>query len=345
MNSPFEAKNQNTTIPDPFSEFRPFLWTPESTGEPIYSVKRNHGITGTYKLHNLNDQINDNRITFDKVIVEYVINDCSYVIFTVADLLNSPYPFDQQSEGNILGEIAERISRRITKYFLKHWSKRGRTGGIFDQRFNIRNCEDFIVAHTNQYVLKIQQYPNLIILKRTGRGKYGYENIKELDGFFDYRYMGKRHILVLESKLEKINVNCDDLISNLFTPLRQIFPEAVFHYVLFTDKYSVYSRSNYQRWRQIKLLPIRIHERLNSEGIGTLFFTFNETREDFEKIKNFLMIQYRAVRKEALTLFGKTIISEKELTIFDGGETPHIKLVKDPLSGMWREIPLRHKSY
>ena len=97
MNSPFEAKNQNTTIPDPFSEFRPFLWTPESTGEPIYSVKRNHGITGTYKLHNLNDQINDNRITFDKVIVEYVINDCSYVIFTVADLLNSP-TFDQQLE-------------------------------------------------------------------------------------------------------------------------------------------------------------------------------------------------------------------------------------------------------
>ncbi|NLG18880.1 MAG: hypothetical protein GX556_16260 [Fibrobacter sp.] len=334
----------NKAAPDPFHEFHPVLWTPDSTVESIYSVKRNHGITGSYKLHNLNDQINDNRDTFNKIIVEYIINDCSYAVFTVADLLNTTYPFDQQSEGNILGEIAERISRRITKYFLKHWSKQGKTGGIFDQNFDIRNCNNFIVAHTSHYVLKIQQYPNLIILKRTGKGKYGYENIKELDGFFDYRFSGKRHILVLESKLEKVNVDCDDLLNNLFTPLRQIFPEASFYYVLFTDKYSIYSRSNYERWRQIKQLPVRIHEKLNAEGIGTLFFTFNESREDFEKIKNFLMIQYRAVRKETLTLFGKTIIGQKELTIFDGGETPHIKLIKDPYSGMWREIPLKHKS-
>lgn len=344
MNSQMNQQANNEATPDPFHEFHPVLWTPDSTVESIYSVKRNHGITGSYKLHNLNDQINDSKDVYNKIIVEYVINDFSYAVFTVADLLNTTYTFGQQSEGNILGEIAERISRRITKYFLKHWSKQGKTGGIFDQSFDIRNCNNFIVAHTNQYVLKIQQYPNLIILKRNGKGKYGYKNIKELDGFFDYRFSGKRHILVLESKLEKVNVDCDDLLNNLFTPLRQIFPEASFYYVLFTDKYSIYSRSNYDRWRQIKQLPVRIHEKLNAEGIGTLFFTFNESREDFEKIKNFLMIQYRAVRKETLTLFGKTIISEKELTIFDGGETPHIKLIKDPYSGMWREIPLKHKS-
>ena len=334
------------TAADPFKEFYPVLWNPQErrlSDNNIYSVKRNHGISASYKLHNLNDAINDARPFVEKVLVEYCINDHSYPLFTVADFVNSPYPFDLQAEGNILGEIAERISRRITKYFLKHLSKRGRTGGIFDQRFDIRNCADFIVAHTSDYILKIGKYPNLIILKRSGRGKYGYENIKELDGFFDYRFMGKRHILVLESKLEKINVDCDDLEGNLFAPLFQLFPEARFYYVLFTDKYSIYSRNNFNRWRQLKQFPVKIHQRLHAGGIGTLFFTFNETREEFERIKNFLIVQYRSLCNQKLTLFGKTVISEKELIIFDGGETPHIKLVKDPRSGFWREVSLRHK--
>ena len=338
---------QAPSAADPFRDFHPVAWSPQSASgqkrEEIHSIKRNHGVSGSYRLHNLNDEINDDRPISEKIIVEYCINGFSYILFTVADLLNSKYPFDRQSEGNILGEIGERIARRVTKYFLKHLSKRGRTGGIFDQRFDPQHREDFIVAHTDKYVLKIQQYPNLIILRRTGRGKYGYENIKELDGFFDYRYSGKRHIIVLESKLEKININCGDLTRNLFAPLRKLFPEAHFHYILFTDRHSIYIRNNYERWRQIKQLPVTISETLGAKGVGSLFFTFNESRDDFEKIKNFLMLQYRAIRKQSLTLYGKTIISDKELTIFDGGETPHIKLVKDDPSGLWREMPLRHK--
>ena len=334
-------------VSDPFKEFYPFVWCPQATksdcAETISSIKRNHGVHGTYRLHNVNDAINDNRIASDKIIVEYCINGSSYILFTVADLLNATYPFDLRSEGNILGEIAERIARRITKYFLKHLNKNGKTGGIFDRRFDPQNREDFIVAHTNEYVLKIQQYPNLIILRRTGKGKYGYENIKELDGFFDYRYNGKRHILVLESKLEKININCSDLRNNLFYPLRKLFPDARFHYILFTDRHSIYVKNNYECWRQIKQVPLKISDQLLRDGIGSLFFSFNEKREDFEKIKNFLILQYRALRKLTLTLYGKTIVSDKELVIFDGGETPHIKLVKDVQNGLWREIPLRHK--
>lgn len=332
---------------NPFREFNPFSWCCSEDAdneEKIYSVKRNHGVKGTYKLHNLNDAVNDKRDFFNKVLVEYSINECRYDIFTVKDLLDSPYPFDHGADGNIIGEIAERIARRVTKYFLKHLNKSGKTGGIFDRRFNPANREDFIVAHTEEYVLKIQQYPNLIILKRTGKGKYGYENIKELDGFFDYRYQGKRHILVLESKLEKINVDCDGLVVNLFKPLQTIFPEADFHYILFTDKNSIYVKSSIERRRQLKLFPVKIHERLATESITTLFFTFNESRNDFEKIRDFLILQYRALKKLSVTVHGKTIISEKELTVFDGGETPHIKLVKDLQTGFWREIPLKHKS-
>jgi hypothetical protein len=333
---------------DPFHDFHPVLWNPANIGDPaamegIYSIKRNHGVGGFYKLHNPNDAINDDRPASEKILLEYVINGSSYAVFTVADLLNSPYPIDHTAGGNIMGDIAERIARRSTKYFLKHLSKRGHTGGIFDHRFDPKHRDDFIVGSTNDYVLKIDHYPNLIILKRTGRGKFGYENIKELDGFFDYRYGGRRYILVLESKLEKINVNCDDLVEHLFAPLRQLFPDTRLYYVLFTDKNSIYVKHTYARWRQIKQQPVKIHERLAGEGIGTLFFTFNETRDDFERMKDFLILQYRAVSNQAVTLHGKTVISDKELLVFDGGETPHIKLVKDGQSGLWKEVKLRHK--
>lgn len=342
--SAYQISSGTGSVSKPFNDFSPVVWCPSNRKEHIYSVKRSHGVNGTYKLHNLNDAINDNRPAFEKILLEYCINDCSYPIITVSDMLNSPFPWDRAASGNILGEITERIARRITKYFLKHWSKKGRTGGIFDSRFDPQNRDDFIVAHTGQYVLKIQRYPNLIILKQTGKGKFGYENIKELDGFFDYRYEGKRHILVLESKLEKVNVNCDDLVSNLFTPLRQIFPEAAFSYILFTDRNSIYVRNTCNTLRQLKALPVRIHEQLKAQNVDTLFFAFNETRDEYEKMKDFLITQYRRIRKLGVTLYGKTIISEKELMVFDGGETPHIKLVKDRQSGLWREVPLRHKS-
>jgi hypothetical protein len=336
------------SVSDPFHDFHPVLWNPAHPEDPtlmegIYSIKRNHGVPGAFKLHNLNDAINDDRPTSEKIVLEYEINGSSYAIYTVADLLSSPYPIDAAAAGNIMGDIAERIARRVVKYFLKHWSKRGKTGGIFDGRFDPKHRDDFIIGSTNDYVLKIDRYPNLIILKRTGHGKFGYENIKELDGFFDYRYGGKRHILVLESKLEKINVDCGDLTANLFTPLRELFPGARFHYVLFTDRNSIYVKNAYQRRRQIKLLPARIHDRLSAEGIGTLFFAFNETREDFERMKDFLILQHRALSNQALTLHGRTVISGKELIVFDGGETPHIKLVKDLQQGVWREVKLRHK--
>ncbi len=333
---------------DPFHDFHPVLWNPARPGDGgvmdgIYSIKRNHGVNGSYKLHNPNDAINDDRPAPEKILLEYVINGCSYALYTVADLLNAPYPIDQASGGNIMGDIAERIARRTTKYFLKHWSKRGHTGGIFDKRFDPGHRDDFIVGSTNDYVLKIDRYPNLIILKRTGRGKFGYENIKELDGFFDYRYGGRRYILVLESKLEKINVNCNDLLSHLFLPLRQLFPDTRFYYVLFTDRNSIYVKHTYARWRQIKQLPVKINEHLSGDGIGTLFFTFNEARDDFERMKDFLILQHRAVRNQSVTLHGKTVISGKELLVFDGGETPHIKLIKDAQSGLWKEVKLRHK--
>ncbi|MFP4418096.1 MAG: hypothetical protein ACOC41_03180 [Chitinivibrionales bacterium] len=333
----------------PFYDFQPVLWNPrkkenDDPADWIFSSKRDHGIRGTYRLHNPKDEINDNRRFLDKVLVAYQIGRKRYDIFTIRDLFEVTYPYEPRAEGNIMGDTAERISRRITKYFLKHFSRVGRTGGIFDNSFNPQDRDDFIVANTDRYVLKIDKYPNLVILKKTGKGKYGYENIKELDGLFDYRYAKKRHILVLESKIDKINVDCDDLITNLFVPLRQFFPEATFSYILFSDTESIYVRKGFHRQRQLKHTPVQIYKRLEKEGIGILFFTFNESQHDFVRIKDHLITQYRSITRMGVTLYGKMVISDKQIMLFDEGETPHLKLIKDRKYGMWKEVKLTHKS-
>ncbi len=333
----------------PFMDFQPVLWNPRcgDDNDPanwIYSVKRDHGVKGTYRLHNPKDEINDNRRFLDKVLVAYQIGRKRYDVFTIRDLFEVSYPFEPRAEGNIMGDTAERISRRITKYFLKHFSKIGRTGGIFDSSFNPQDRDDFIVANTDRFVLKIDKYPNLVILKKTGKGKYGYENIKELDGLFDYRYADRRHILVLESKIDKINVDCNDLITNLFVPLRKFFPNAAFNYILFSDKESIYMRKGYHSRRQLKHTPLQIFRSLHSEGIGTLFFTFNESSSDFIRIKDHLITQFRSITRLGVTLFGKMVISENQIMLFDEGETPHLKLIKDRKFGMWKEVKLTHKS-
>jgi len=339
-----------TSVYEPYSlfpSFEPVGWTPivhdSGNGETIFSLRRDHGVKSMFRLHNPNDEINDGRAKLDTVVIEYRINGISYDLFTIQDLLTAEYSFDSRGEGNIVGDIAERIARRVTKYWLKHHSAHGTTGGIFDRRFNPKERNDFIIANTQQYILKIRRYPNLVILKKTGKGKFGYENIKEIDGLFDYRYFRQRTILVLESKLEKLTLHCDDLVENLFGPLSNLFPEAHFAYVLFTDRNSIYQKRHFERRRQIKQFPYRVYRRLREHGIATLFFSFNETRDDFERMKDHLVTQYRAVNKMGVTLSGRTTITDKELTVFDGGETPHLKLVKDARTGLWREVKLTHK--
>jgi hypothetical protein len=333
-----------------FSIYEPVEWQPScdsgdcQDSDTVYSLRCDHGVRSSYHLHNQNDEINDGKRDMDKIILEYRINDISYPLFTVQDMFAADYAFEGASEGNIVGDIAERIARRITKYWLKHYSDHGKTGGIFDERFNPKKRDDFIIANTQQYILKIKKYPNVVILKKTGKGKYGYENIKELDGLFDYRYFLKRTILVLESKIEKLSIDCDDLVDNLFTPLSFLFPEALFAYVLFTDKNSIYQKKNLGKTRQIKQFPHKIYDWLKSKGIATLFFSFNESREDIERMKDHLVTQYRAINKMGFTLKGRTVITNKEISIFDGGQTPHLKLVKDKSSGLWREVMLTHKN-
>jgi hypothetical protein len=44
-----------------------------------------------------------------------------------------------------------------------------------------------------------------------------------------------------------------------------------------------------------------------------------------------------------VTLKGKTVITDKVLSVFDEGETPHLKLIKDKATGLWKEVRFTHK--
>ena len=77
----------------------------------------------------------------------------------------------------------------------------------------------------------------------------------------------------------------------------------------------------------------------------SLFFTFNESPSDFDRMKSHIITQYRSIANLGIELHGRMKLSGKEITLFDGGETPHMKLVKDVDTGMWREIKMKHKNY
>ncbi len=334
----------------PFTDFEPFQWdlrrSDSSAVKPrkVWTVRRDHGVPGKFILHNPNDSINAKRSYLEKILIEYRIGRVSHALFTVGDFFETGYDFGTRGEGNIMGDIAERVSRRIVKYFLKHYSREGHTGGIFDRSFDPAQRNNFVVANTDKYIFKIQKYPNLVILKKTGEGKYGYENIKELDGLFDYRFRKERHIIVLESKIDKVNVDVEDLTGNLFTPLREFFPEAKFTYILFSDRRSICKRTSDSRLQELKPQCLAISKHLSLSEIKTLFFSFNESYSDFERMKNHLITQYRWATSLQVQFTGRVTLSDKELLVFDEGETPRIKLSKDARSGLWREVRLVHKN-
>jgi hypothetical protein len=60
-------------------------------------------------------------------------------------------------------------------------------------------------------------------------------------------------------------------------------------------------------------------------------------------MKDHLITQYRSLHKMGVVLKGKTVVSGNEIVVFDGGETPHLKLIKDTATGMWKEVKLTHK--
>ncbi|MGM0443674.1 MAG: hypothetical protein ACQEQV_05750 [Fibrobacterota bacterium] len=335
-------RDGDNLYPEPFTGFEPSLWDGGdllNTHENVYTTSRVHGVSGEIIYHNLTDEINQDLPFLDKILLEYQIASRGYALFSVRDIFEAPYSFSDHSNGNIAGELGERISRRIVKYFLKHLSAQGRTGGIFDRRFNPKRKNGYIVAHTGEYLLKILNYPNLVILQRQAQAGWDYTGIKELDGLFDYRINGQRHILVLETKLDKIQIDERKLITNLFRPLEELIPHAQFHYILFSSEAALYRKV--RKYRLLKEKPVQIYKYLRQHGVSTLFMTFNESRSEFDRMAAHLSNQYRHIGYRKVDFTGRIVMHDGKLALYNNGEDPFLYLEKDANSGMWREIPFK----
>ncbi|MBT7903185.1 hypothetical protein HN587_04955 [Candidatus Woesearchaeota archaeon] len=344
--------NESDRYSSPFVIQSPVQWAPRN-GKLIYSTRGNHGFKTGYALHNQNDGINRGRDLPHRVLIEYNLDGLSFDLFTVEDLLNFAQTHKQilieSGESDELetplenrvrdlrGELSERIARRITKYFLRRLSSSGKMGGLFDSRFDPQDREGYIVRHTPDHILKIAGYPNMVILRSTGEDDYGYTAVKELDGLFDYRFYRQRHLVVLEAKTGALDIEEPKLVSNLFEPLRELFPEAVMTYLLFADKNQLYRKNEYVRTRQLKIKPIKIHEALEQEGINTFFLNFHEVAEDFEKMTTHLVTQYKILTDQEVSLH-KCVLTSDSIEVYDAGKAPHVRLVLvDATKGLWRQ--------
>lgn len=320
--------HQRSLHENPFSHYLPIAWN-IGDDEPVFSLTRNHGLRCRYQLHNINDPLNQNLEPNDRILISYHVNSRSYALFTVGDFEEVTYAFDEKGMSNLIGDLAERIARRILKRFLQRFDPpMGRIGGLFSKNFDISRCQGFIVAHSDNYVLKIDKYPNMILLKRTGEGKFGYQHVTDFDGLFDFRYTRKRHIVILESKTGKIDIDARQIYERLFIPLSELFPKTSFAYVIFASGDHLIE-PRYPEYRILQPIPLQIYQELADQNIPSMFFQFSENDLDFKTMYKHLVTAFHTYHRRQVSFQGKTTISDNNIQIFTAGsKEPYLILEK-----------------
>ena len=321
----------------PFERFLPIPWEIAPEWEPVFSLTRSHGLKTRFHLQNLGEGPLDEGN--GETLISYEVAGRRYDLYTIDDLNKAAYSFDEVGISNMKGDLAERVARRVMKRFLQRFdSKLGKMGGLFDDSFDPKNRQGFVVANTNHHILKIGSYPNMILLKKTGRGKWGYQHVTDLDGLFDYRYLHSRHLIILESKTGRIDVNAEALYETLFVPLRELFPDALFTYVVFALQEYLLDHRN-PDYRILQETPLRIYKALAREGIPSLFFHFNERENDFIDMCRHLVTCYRTYHRQNVSFQGRVRVSDHKVTIFNPGTTtPYLDLERDRKTGLYRIV-------
>jgi len=321
----------------PFERFLPVSWEIAPEWEPVYSLTRSHGMRTRFHLQNLSE----NHIGEEggQALISYEVAGRRYDLYTLDDLNNAAYSFDEAGLSNMRGDLAERVARRVMKRFLQRFdNKQGKMGGLFDKSFDPKNRQGFVVANTHQHILKIGKYPNMILLKKTGSGKWGYQHVTDLDGLFDFRYLHGRHLIILESKTGKIDVNAEALYETLFVPLRELFPDALFTYVVFALKDHLLDH-RHPEYRVLQESPQRIYKALAAAEIPSLFFHFNESESDFVDMCRHLVTCYRTYHRKNVSFQGRVRVTDRKVTIFNPGTvTPYLDLERDQKSGQYRIV-------
>lgn len=329
-----------------FSSYLPHRWLLYENEPPVYSVPLSHGLKVKIRLNHSSDKVNIDRPIEEHTLISYEVNGRRYDLFNYHDLELATYSLDESGVTNMIGDLAERIARRLMKRFLQVTHRGvGKLGGLFDKRFNPKKRKDFIVASSRNYVLKIGRYPNMILLKHTGEGNWGYQHVTDLDGLFDYRIGRTRHLILLESKSGKIDQNPEKLYAKTFEPMQQLFPDTQFSYVLFASQQHLFSSRN-PEYRILQKTPERIYESLLSHGIPSMFFCFHETERDFHEMAWHLIRSYRSYHALNFKVVGETEISPEAIRVFQKGSvSPYLVLRKDPETGLFRVQKTSYNSF
>lgn len=323
----------------PFSRFLPTPWQLYDDDDPVYSVTRTHGLHCRYLLHNLSDPINRDREEDEMVLISYEVNQRRYDLFTLSDMLSAPYDFDEQGVSNMVGDLAERIARRLAKRFFQTYARHmGRLGGLFDKRFDPKSREGYVVAHNSRFVLKIGKYPNMVLLKKTGLGKWGYQHVTDIDGLFDYRSASQRHMMLMESKSGRIDLDVEHLVDNVFGPMSQLFPDAQLSFVLFSDGRFLFD-SRFPEYRILHEIPLRLYNALEQAGIPCIFFDFKESEKDFKILARHLITASKTYHHQRVVFSGRTECTPHGIVIYvPGSDIPYLALRREPRSGLFRMV-------
>ena len=315
-------------LSSPFTRLLPVPWNIGSERRKVLSLTRTHGLRSKIHLQNLTSPAN--RGVDDPILIAYEVNGRLYSIYHLSDMLGAAYAFDEEGISNMRGDLAERVARRLMKRFLQRYdSHRGKLGGLFSKQFDPKHRENFVVSHTDRYVLKIGRYPNMILLERTGHGAWGYQHVTDLDGLFDYRYLGRRHLIIMESKIGKIDINAEALFETLFVPLGKLFPEATFTYALFASQDHLLD-TRHLEYRVLQETPARICKALSKHKIPCLFFEFKESENEFINMCRHLITCHRTYYKRLVSFQGHVAISKNRIVIHNpGSRSPYMVLERE----------------
>ncbi len=302
--------------PSSLSPFHLYTPRPYAQGSEHLVVSSTHAISGRYIYHTPFDAYNAKKSDLERAVLSYAINGNSYDLVGVDDLLALECtPEDGSLEGhmrNIVGACAEEVARRITKRWLRTQFHSGKRKGIFDRGFDPEKREGYVLTNTNDLILKIERYPNLVLLKKDEKEQFSYRKIKEIDGMFDYHDGGNHHILIMESKCGVIDMHIPSLQTELFEPMQTLFPSASFTYVLMAHEQQLFRRKPF---RALKSRPKRIFHHLQACGVDLVCLPFNEQEEEMDKIKRHILEQYHLVKNLPISITSRVDFAKDALSL------------------------------
>jgi len=335
------------TVYGAFSDYAPRRYScPGITGYLIgesYHLTRWQGFVPEFNCYPLNDLIEGRKSTGKDTVIEYVVEfgdvKIRMPVFTVGDFwkINGFHSSDEKGkQGWEKSDIQKILTEKIAWTTVYNWlTTVMRDGRLVENRYK----ETHVFANSEKYVLKVRDSPNMVLLDKGKKGSTDYNPLKEIDGLFLYDKDNISHVIVQETKSNGFSVGLDDLVENLFNPLKDIFPNSKIIYLLFNNMDSIYvgrdSKERKETFNKIRNEPTRIFKRLLEEGVGTIYFGYRFPFTRFNEFNIFLKKQQAILNNGEVDLTCK--YSNGRIRLFVGDMPINILFQEEP--NLWVAHP------